>query len=188
MDLDIRFTRSILTFYDEMLRSGISLVYFGEFSQGITKMFTSMAEESMERSGESKSVQRKVYHVMVETLQNMNKHSDELAEMGDTGRGLFIIGKDEEYYYVMTSNKIEKDKVAPLQEMIERINAASKAELKEMYLNQIKNGTISPKGGAGLGLIDIARKTGQKFHYLFLPLDETYEFFLLKVQIMIDDK
>jgi len=183
MKLDVRFIKSVLTIYDELLTNGISLVYLGEFSHQITKMFTSMAEDDMDKNHEELSVKRKVYHVMVETLQNMNKHSDEIAEQGSIGKGLFMIGKKDETYYVITSNKVSRDKQPELENMLEKINAASKEELKDMYRKQIKEGKISAKGGAGLGLIDIARKTTGKHDFHFLPYDEENSFFILKVEI-----
>jgi hypothetical protein len=42
---------------------------------------------------------------------------------------------------------------------------------------------ISEKGGAGLGFIDIARKTGNPLEYHFEPIDEKNSFFLLKTSI-----
>lgn len=183
MNLTFRFIKSISTFYDEMTENGFSLVYLGEFSHEITKMFTSMAESDMEKNSEERSVQRKVYHVMVETLQNMNKHSDSLAANGHVGTGLFIIGKKNDTYYVITSNKVAVEHRQNLEQAIQSVNNATPEELKEMYKKQIKEGSISKKGGAGLGLIDIARKTGEKLDYQFLQLDDKFLFFILKVEI-----
>ncbi|UZR94638.1 SiaB family protein kinase [Chondrinema litorale] len=182
MTLSANLTRCVLTFYHEMMNNGISLVYLGEFNHEITKMFTSMAEDEMERKNEERSTKKKVYHVMVETLQNMNKHSDGISD-DMVGKGLFIIGQKDEAYYVLTSNKILNSKIPMLQAMIEKINDSSIAELKQMYMKQIKEGKLSDKGGAGLGLIDIARKTGEKYQYQFLPIDEKYCFFILKVEV-----
>ena len=52
-----------------------------------------------------------------------------------------------------------------------------------MYRKQIREGKLSDKGGAGLGLIDIARKIGEPLNYQFLQLDEANYFFILKVEI-----
>ncbi|HCT29321.1 MAG TPA: hypothetical protein DIW31_00970 [Bacteroidales bacterium] len=182
MNLSFNFIKSISNIYDEMIENGFSLVYLGEFSHEITKMFTSMAESDMEKNSEERSVQRKVYHVMVETLQNMNKHSDEIKER-NIGNGLFIIGKKHDIYYVITSNKVAKNHKDHLEKALIAVNSASAQELKEMYKRQIKEGSLSNKGGAGLGLIDIARKTGETLNYQFLPLDEDNYFFILKVEI-----
>lgn len=182
MDLNVNFIKSVLSLFSEMQGNGISLVYLGEFNHEITKMFTSMAESDMERKNEDRYVKKRVYHVMVETLQNMNKHSDEITS-SQIGNGLFIIGQKEEIYYVITSNKVARDKVDDLRSAIDEVNAASADELKKMYMQQIKHGKLSEKGGAGLGLIDIARKTGEQLVYKFLPIDDLHDLFILKVEI-----
>lgn len=182
MNLTFNFIKSISNIYNEMIENGFSLVYFGEFSHDITKMFTSMTEADMEKNSEERSVQRKVYHVMVETLQNMNKHSDEMKG-SNIGNGLFIIGHKNDTYYVITSNKVAREHKDNLERALITVNNASEDELKSMYKKQIREGSISAKGGAGLGLIDIARKTGEALNYQFLPLDEENYFFILEVEI-----
>ena len=47
----------------------------------------------------------------------------------------------------------------------------------------MKEGRLSEKGGAGLGFIDIARKTGNQLEFHFLPIDEGSSFFLLTSSI-----
>ena len=185
MNLNLSYVKSVLNIYDEMSKNGISLVYMGEFNQEITKSFTGMTETSMDRKSVQTKVKKRVYHVLVETLQNMNKHSDEIRDNGDksVGAGLFMIGQKDESYFVITANKIHIDKKDALRDAINEVNNSSIAELKEMYKTQIRDGSISSKGGAGLGLIDIARKTGGKLEYEFLQLDEKHYFFLLKVEV-----
>ncbi len=183
MKLDVSLLKSVLTIYDELQNNGIYLVYLGVFSHDITKMFTSMAEEDMESKGEALSIKKRVYHVMVETLQNMNKHSDEIASDMNTGRGLFMIGRKSDSYYVITSNKVSKEKKESLEAALIEINQSSLEDLRKMYLTQIKHGKLSEKGGAGLGLIDIARKTSGSHDYQFIPFDDDNYFFILKVEI-----
>ncbi len=184
MNLSINVVRSVLNLYSEMLNNNSSLVYMGEFTHQITKMFTSMANEEMERNHEEASTRRKVFHVMVETLQNMNKHSSDYSEKSSAGSGLFIIGKKGDTYYVITSNRVSNDKVENLKKSIDKVNASSKEELTSMYRKQIKEGKLSEKSGAGLGLIDIARKTGQQFEYQFIPFDQDNSLFILKTNIV----
>lgn len=183
MDLNVSFIKSVLNLYDELLSNGISLVYLGEFNHQITKMFTTMADNEMSRNDTHKKTRKKVYHSMVETLQNMNKHSDEIAEKHNIGKGLFLIGQKENIYYIITANRVKNDKVEQLTTAIEQVNASSPEELKAMYKKQLREGTLSEKQGAGLGLIDIARKSTRDLHYQFIPLDEDSTFFILKVEI-----
>jgi hypothetical protein len=187
MKLDVELIKSVLTIYDELIDNGIYLVYLGEFNHEITKMFTSMAEDDMERNNEDMLTIRRVYHVMVETLQNLSRHSDELADEGDIGRGMFMIGKKGTSYYIITSNKVSSSKKEALEKALIQINTSSKEELKEMYKKQIKEGRISEKGGAGLGLIDIARKTTGKHDYQFIPFNDGNFMFILNVVINTKD-
>ena len=73
-----------------------------------------------------------------------------------------MLGKKDHSYYIMTANKVHIEDVDNLVFAINQVNDATKEELKEMYKIQLKEGSISERGGAGLGLIDIARKTGNK--------------------------
>ncbi len=184
----LNFIKTVLSLHEEMATNGFSLVYEGEFSHQIMKMFTSMAEKDMDKANEEKSVKRRVFHVMVECLQNMTKHSDDYDEEDRIGNGLFIVGKKEGVWNVITANKINKVKIDDLRLMIDTINSMSKEELTKLYKKQIREGVLSDKGGAGLGLIDIARKTGQQLDYQFLPLDDDDYFFLLKVKVMTTAK
>jgi hypothetical protein len=183
MRLDVSLVKSVLTIYDELVDNGIYLVYLGEFNHEITKMFTSMAEDDMERNNENSVTIRRVYHVMVETLQNLSRHSDELAEEDDLGRGMFMIGRKDDSYYVITSNKVSLTKKASLEKALNQINESSREQLKEMYKKQIKEGKLSEKGGAGLGLIDMARKTTGKLEYQFIPFKDNNFLFILSVEI-----
>lgn len=184
MSADINLIKSVLSLHDEMASNGFSLVYEGEFSHEVMKMFTSMAERDMDKSNEDKSVKRKVFHVMVECLQNMTKHSDDVDKNDGVGNGLFIVGKKDGYWSVITANKILKEKIDGLKASIDNINSLNKDDLNALYKKQIREGSLSEKGGAGLGLIDIARKTGRQLDYQFLPLeDKANYFFLLKVRI-----
>ena len=63
--------------------------------------------------------------------------------------------------------------------MLKKINKSNKKSLKELYKEQIKKGRLSDKGGAGLGFIDIARKTGQQLMYSFLDINEKKTYFVL---------
>lgn len=182
MNLSFKFIKSVSNIYDEMTNNGFSLVYFGEFSHDITMMFTSMAENDMDKRSEEKVIKKKVFHVLVEILQNLNRHSDEMND-AKIGNGLFIIGMKDDIYYIISSNKVSAKHKDSLEIALKQVNAASRPELKEMYKKQIKEGKLSDKGGAGLGLIDIARKSGEQLNYQFLQIDENYYFFILEVEI-----
>ena len=52
-------------------------------------------------------------------------------------------------------------------------------EIREVYRQMLSNSEFSDKGGAGLGLIEMAKKTGNKLDYDFISLDKNYSYFIL---------
>ncbi|MBK8806679.1 MAG: hypothetical protein IPO21_08550 [Bacteroidales bacterium] len=178
------FLNYVYDFYRSMAANRVSLVYQGEITHQITKAFTSLTESNMALEEESNSVQKKVFHVMVECLQNISKHADPLSnEVSTVGRGVFLVAKDKDEYLVTTGNVITKEKQAGLSEILERINGMDKEGLKDLYKQQIREGRLSDKGGAGLGFIDIVRKTGRNLEFNFLEIDEKHAFFILTSKI-----
>lgn len=116
---------------------------------------------------------------MVECLQNISKHADAISDDDDERRGIIMISKGEEHYNIITGNIIKNEKVPLLKQSLELINSLDKEGLSALFKQQIKENTLSEKGGAGLGLIDIAKKTGGKLSYQFKELNPNVSFFIL---------
>jgi predicted methyltransferase len=175
----------VYDFYLKMKSKDVNLVYEGEITHQITKAFTSLTESKMLREEEPNTVQKKVFHVMVECLQNISKHASqpEIATDEKEGKGIFMISKGESEYLVTTGNTIPTEKIDGLRFMLENINSLDKEGLKKLYKQQIREGRLSEKGGAGLGFIDIAKKTGRPLEYHFLTLDKDESFFVLTSSI-----
>jgi hypothetical protein len=167
-----------------MLQQKLILVYEGEFTQEITKSVLAMAERNMESVGEELNIKRKVFNVMVECLQNICKHADDISlEESLKNSAIFMIGKHANEYIITSGNPIANDKISGLSKKLEQINGLDKEGLKALYKEIIKNGDLSDKGGAGLGFVDMARKSGQKLEYDFQPINDSISFFSLKTTI-----
>lgn len=189
----VDYMKLIYSFHEQMIKNNFSLVYEGEITHQITKAFTSLAENNLDRMSEDHTIKKKVFHVMVECLQNLSKHSEEEINKdpaglsGPKGNGIFIVGNigepNKKEYHVITGNLVENTRKEELESLLQKINELDKEGLKEYYKKQMREGTLTEKGGAGLGLIDIARKTGEKLEYHFIPVDEDNSFFMLRTKI-----
>lgn len=167
-----------------MMSEKLILVYQGDFTQETTKSILAMAERNIDSSGEDASIKRKVFNVMVEALQNIVKHSDELID-GDlhSHAAIFLIGRQNNRYTIMSGNPVRKENVERLNKTLDHINSLDRDGLKELYKDIIKNTTISEKGGAGLGFVDMARKSGERLEFEFPEMSADYCFFCLKVNV-----
>lgn len=169
-----------------MRNNEIVLAYSGEFTQEITKSVLAMTEKNLESVGEEGNIKRKVFKVMVECLQNIVKHSEENKEKFEErkiGEAIFLIGKGEDCYNLITGNYIQTENTEIVKEKLEQVNNLDKDGLKQLYKDVIKNGQISDKGGAGLGFIDMARKSENKLEYNFIDENNGFSFFVLQTKI-----
>src|SRR4030042_1843399 len=108
------------------------------------KFFTKMAEEKISLRCEDISIKRKVFHVMVEMLQNITRHSADTDELG-SGNGIFVIGERRDYYYVITGNVVRSSVVRELEDVIEMLNQMDKNSLNNLHKKQIQSGELSLK-------------------------------------------
>lgn len=175
----------IFDFYDKMERNNILLSFKGDITSELLTSILQIMESKMENMQEEPKLRKKVYNVLVECLQNLYHHMDDVTETaGERGRSaIFMIGKQDGDYNIITGNYILSENVGGLKKRLDEVNALTKEQLKDYYKQVLNNGEMSLKGGGGLGMIDIARKTGQKLHYNFMPIDSKYSFFSLNIKV-----
>lgn len=173
------------SYFKNMRENKIIFVYQGEVTADLVSSILHMMENKLEGEGEDKRVKKKVFNVMVECLQNVYHHLDTIEISEDTydKSALLMIGKEEEYYFVITGNHILNERVPELKARLEKVNSLDKEGLKNLYQEILANEELSEKGTAGLGMIDIARKSGQKLGYDFYPVNEKYTFFSLEAKV-----
>lgn len=187
MDSIIYFIKSTLT--NEMATSGFPLIYKGEMNHQIMRSFAFMANRKIIEKNLPTSIRKRIFHVMIECLQNITKHSDDFDQKDNKiGNGLFIVGQEKNSFYVVTGNIVKNESVKQLEAKLVKINESSPQELKDSFLKQMIEGPLNERGGAGLGLIDIARKSGRKLFYHFVPFDKDRQYFLLGVTIPLDEE
>lgn len=175
----------IFSIYKSMEESGIILSFKGDITSDLLTSVLQIMEQRLDSFQEEPKIKKKVYHVLVECLQNLYHHMDEIPAHvnGKDRSAIFMIGKTDDGYSIITGNYILNENVSGLKKRIDDINVLTKDELKEYYKQVLTNGEMSMKGGGGLGIIDIARKSGEKLVYEFLPITDNVSFFVLKIKI-----
>lgn len=125
--------------------------------------------------------------MLVESLQNLYHHIEDPPEPikneYTSKFAVLVVSKLNDNYRISTGNFVKASKVQQLKEKIEKINSMSVEELREMYKYLLNHQKLSEKGGGGLGLIDIAKKTGNKFDYMFQSYNKDFYFFCLNIFI-----
>ena len=85
---------------------------------------------------------------------------------------------------IATGNTVHERDYEFLDAHLKKVNQLGVEGLKVFYQETLQNGKISTKGGAGLGIIDIARKAkDNKIAYNFQKIDEDHLFFSMFIEI-----
>ncbi len=124
-----------------------------------------------------------MFNVLVECLQNISHHTEISAAESLKRPSVVVLGKSDNHFFITTGNLIHNDNASWLKEKIEVLNKLDKMGLKEIYKDTMVNTGFSPKGGAGLGLIDILRKSGNKVQAEFEKINNELSFFTMKAII-----
>ncbi len=164
-------------------QENLEYIYRGEFDVSVTDNILELAEESLRLARHKTVIKKRVYFVLVEGLQNITRHQEEKSVDTSIEQGLFVLQRRDNSYFVTTGNVIGKEDVAKLKEQLDILNQLDYKGLKEYSKFCLIDGSVSEKGGAGLGLIEIARKSSSLLSYSFKKLTDEYYYFYLLVEV-----
>ena len=177
---------SVENYFPDHLRENIILYYKGSVDSNAINCVLDSVEKKMVETNDNVKLRKKVYNVLVESLQNLYHHVDEapedFSERADKF-GIFQMEKIDGGYKIITGNFVHSDNIESLEGKLRKINRSTQEEIRELYKFILNHQRISAKGGGGLGLVDIARKTGNKLDYSFVKYNEEYSFFYLNILI-----
>ncbi len=181
----------LVEYYKMVKKYNINIIYSGPlWADGIEGIATTL-KKRLEIDDLPLSASQSVFSVFVEQMNNMLMYSAEkevyngpAEKQLDAARGLFILGSQDKTYFIQSGNVMKNEGVTLIKERIDHLNKLDKVELRKYYKEQLRNENTNPESkGAGLGLIEIARRASSKIDYSFTPFDEGNVFFSMYVTI-----
>jgi hypothetical protein len=177
-----RMPASVHDLLQQMDAEHIVVAYNGPIDEKLLEEVYAMMDRHMEERNLPKDKRKKLYHVLIESLQNVFHHHLENAGSEQSSSG-FVIRYIDDIYTIITGNNVNIKDVPILKERLEKVNSLSQEDLRAHYLNTLSSTELSEKGGAGLGIIEMARKSGNKLKYEFTKVNGEFSFFTLEVTI-----
>ncbi len=173
--------KQLFEIYKTFENKEVIFSFQGQVSEQLLVSVLDVMEKNFsEMEGETK-LKKKVINVLVECIQNLYHHKEIIDN--ESTQVLLLVVKKEDGFYIQTGNYIDKHKGIELKDRLLKVNSFSKDELKEYYQKTLNEGFISEKGTAGLGLIDIARKSGNKLEYEIFEGKDNVDFFSLNIKV-----
>jgi len=161
---------------DKMMKERLMFVYRGVVTNDNSVPLLMLLEKEMENAEFGFVGRKRLFMFVLESLQNVSRHSNrsEHANMS-----LVVYSKTGSGYTVTTGNVLPSSRINDLKVKLDEINNLETKEIRNVYRQMLSAAEFSNKGGAGLGLIEMAKKTGNKLDYDFVTLDNEYSYFIL---------
>ncbi|MCF6366122.1 MAG: SiaB family protein kinase [Bacteroidales bacterium] len=180
IDLAYEMTKSVDEDY-------IEYVYRGNFSENITANILNLTDAKFVNDKDAYSSRKRISYLLIESLQNVIRHHD-APDDNFYSESLFVIQKTKDSIYITTANVVENNNIKKLKDYLTKIKGFTPEELKKEYHKILLDGVISEKGGGGLGIITMARRTNGRFNFEFKKIDDTYSYYYFQIRLIITEE
>jgi len=176
--------QNLMALRENFSGDGILICFNGPFTHSIIEEIGNAVKRYLEGETGGHGSVIDVFAVYIEQTQNVRNYIAR-QKIQDQGRNaaIVVISSTDSAYIVCSGNVIRKEDVGALAAHIEEINGQDKDGLKRMYKETLRRERKSEDLGAGLGLIDMARRSKRKLEYSFKEMDDSYSFFTLEVAV-----
>lgn len=170
-------------------RENILICFNGPLSQNIIEDMAETIRQYIAAIDPQKKGQLKdIFSVFVEQTQNIQNY---VAQVAETPRerqmlsaAVIVIAATDDGYVVAAGNPVRHADVSSLGENIAQLNGLDADELKKRYKEALR--APRPRGGgqgAGLGLIDMARRARAPLAWDSVEMDDDHAFFSVRVTV-----
>lgn len=180
-----------MTLYDlnqTLEQNGVIFSFSGAISQPILVSIGETIEDKLETMNLSNKIIQNVFGVLTEQMQNImsySKRKTDNIQTDEKAYGITVVGQeqDSERFFICSGNVITQEEGNALQEKLDRINAMNPDELKAYYKESRKSGRDSHAKGAGLGFLEMAKRSSHPLNFKIEKISDNNAFFEIKVYI-----
>ncbi|PAU78084.1 biofilm regulation protein kinase SiaB [Halomonas salipaludis] len=175
----------LLSMRESYLHDRIMLCFNGPISRSLIEEIGKALRNYLDTQQAAPSAAMDVFAVYIEMTQNIRHYArrqgydDELA-----AATVAVARSDQGHYQVSAGNLVEQADGERLVAAVEALSLLDKPALKQAYKQQLRRPRdAETPSGAGLGLIDMARKSSRPLHASLQPLSNQRSFFSLTATI-----
>ncbi len=175
----------LLSMRESYQRERVMLCFNGPISRSLIEEIGKALRNYLDTQQAAPAAAMDVFAAYIEMTQNIRHYARRQGYGDDQASATVAVAQDSEgRYQVSAGNLVETPDGQRLVATIEALAGLDKTELKVAYKRQLRQprDEASPSG-AGLGLLDIARKSSQPMRASLQPLSETQSFFSLTATI-----
>lgn len=197
--------------YSHLVHEQVLLAYNGEIDGELIDMLVQLTEKALKKASSVLKVRKKIVNILIESLQNTYHYIQGLIMKEDDAlpkvikSPFLIICKDayqeenieqvteaitidvnlidDENYWILVGNWIDTTNAQILKSNIDFLQSLTEDELQAYYIKVLNKDELPTKGGAGLGLIDMMRRSQRQVFFEFKETEEDFSVFMLKIKV-----
>jgi hypothetical protein len=166
---------------------GILICFNGQFSHSVIEELGVAVRKYLASDEAPKDRIADVFAVFVEQAQNLKNYTAEDGVFKDADAayrtGTLAIARGAGSYTVSCGNHVRNEDIPQLTGRLDEVRGLDKTELRKLYKRRLRAPETTDSGGAGLGIIDMARKASQAPDYSLKDLGDGTHFFHISVTI-----
>lgn len=174
-------------YYDFIKSENVILSHRGSLDGDLIDGIIQLVDKRLDKYKTRTRIKKKVINILVECLQNSfnytRKYQPEKNYEYLIESPFLILMKEEGNFIIFTGNYVAFDKVKLLKEKTKHLCTLSDEELRVYYIKNLNKDELPKEGGAGLGLVDIIRRSKHQVSFDFKEIDENYWLFTSLIKI-----
>lgn len=163
----------------------IFLTYGGFLTQPLIASMTDALEKEAAQNDIGIKVAGNIFTIFIEMAQNMMNYGKRHPQWNKNRQnGLIVVGitGDAGDYFVASRNLVSNADRDKIDARMQQIEGLDKARLRELYREKRKSGRDKHAQGAGIGFIEIARRSS-KLEHAFEDHDDAHSFFTIRATV-----
>lgn len=176
--------RYVYSLFEDLKDHEILMCYFGNVSFKVSNHLINTLKENLDSDKMERATFKRVYSSFVECIENITRHTSEDIDEGDRF-GIVNVSRQGNFIVIHSGNMVKQENIEELENRIRPLKTQTPEQIKEAYQKQLITGELSDKGGAGLGMLQIALNSDGNMDHVFQDVDDTKKFFMLEVRIKL---
>jgi len=161
------------------------LTYVGYMSEDILESFGQNLRQRMQGLNMRPGQNRHVFSLFVEMMQNIIRYGDEghplpAGEGHHSGYGMLAVSREDEDICIVGGNYISPERAKEISQKLDALAASTQDELRQIFMKTLRQPKEHDSKGAGLGLIEMMRRSNSPPQYRMDHADDGSVFFMIK--------
>ena len=160
---------------------GVLVSYAGPLDTSSGDSILLLSERAVLHSGSPRKEMKRVCNVVIECIQNVSRHGW-IDEKGETLLYLTLehtpVG-----FQIQCGNIVDLDMASTLRSKLNEVNGLNHSELRKRYIEILCQSGMNESGGAGLGLMSMAKRCAGPLEYELTEQDDDLFLFTMTVTV-----